>query len=324
MRFLVIIALSSMYLGGCGNGLDTDADLPRFDVPDQAKRSQFLEEFPLLDASGNEAPFLDPVTGKAPFGAMVYMPLSGKGAYCTLTHARMGEVLVNAHCVEDDSDPSNYFIIFYGHDGQKKVYRIGNFISVGSSENKDYARLRISNRAANEFDTLNANMVSTASEIQAEPPVVHRVSVWSYDPLYRHADVYSRYNHAGMMAKGSNDCDMSRTKPVVLAMSANGATQTPISSPTVNTEYHVIVDNCTKELVGGNSGSLITAQGNPSIVYGTYHWAILPGDKTLQTYPCFDYTGNRSVDKQFCPSKNSSGDLPSLFGVGTSLAEIFN
>lgn len=324
MRFLIAIALSAILVGACGTGLDTDADLPRFDVPEEANRAQFLRDFVLLDPEGREAPHFDASTGKAPFGALVYMPLKSsgkKGSYCTLSHLREGEVVTNAHCVEDDSDPANYFVVFYTRTGIKKAYRIGNFISVGDSDAQDYAVLRISNRAAREFDVMDPEVVDTTGIVQVRPAAVQRVSIWSYDPLYNHVADFNRYNqHAGMKAKRS-DCNMSRTLGELTAVNNNTGGQYRIGLSQVNPQQHLVIDGCSQKLISGNSGSIITTQGSSARAFGVYHWAMGVGQDTLESYPCVSYTGNTG-NSFTCPNVDEDEGMYRVFGVGTSLFEV--
>src|SRR5262245_44894682 len=103
-------------LSACGGSevQNQSSQLPTFDVPKlDSEREEFLHKFPLVNDVEDEAPPRDPVTGRAPFGALIHMAAMGQGSFCSMAHVSPGRVATNAHCIHANTKPEEYFVVFY-------------------------------------------------------------------------------------------------------------------------------------------------------------------------------------------------------------------
>ncbi len=292
LRTLILNASFAMLvlasLSACGrNNARVNRDVPSYALGSNTTRVQFIQQFPVLNQSNQLVAPRVP-TGGSPVGVILAFLADGTVSYCTATHIIPGRILTNAHCVESDSNPLDYYVLFYNNAGQQISTGVTQFRYVGSSQNYDFAILDIPTVAANQWAT-SGDQIGSIGGINSPQPQTTQVTIWSFDPISNYPNVYAQYNqHAGMIFNPKT-CLASRTIPHVVGY--NNGSGTPISSNQVNANYHIIMDNCNQDPIHGNSGSLITSASNYNIKFGVYHWGIGLTDPT--TYNSFTYVGNR-------------------------------
>lgn len=254
-------------LAACGRNdtAQVNSDLPTFALPANTTRLQFIEEFPVLDQNSNlQAPQVP--TGGSPIGVVLAFLPDGTVSYCTTTHFVPGKIVTNAHCVESDSNPNDYYVLFYNTSGKQISTGVTSFEYVGSSQTYDIAVLDIPVIAAEQWSSAGDQVASLTSTTQ--------VTIWSFDPISNYADLYNQYNqHAGMKFNPKT-CLAGRKVPTVLGYTNGSSQPTSITSSQVNPVYHIVMDNCNQNPVHGNSGSLITLANNFAVKFGVYHWGI--------------------------------------------------
>lgn len=310
-------------LAGCGKPGAQNSSLPTFEVPVlDADREDFLLSFPLLDEHEEEAAPRDPITQKSPFGVLIHMSTFGKGRFCSLAHVSPGIVTTNAHCVEHDSHPENYFVVFYNQQNWKKFTRVSAFEYVGNSNGDDIAVLRIPKDASDAWDTIGGKAVESQNEVSRLVPVLHKVVVWSFNPFSgNHPELAEKYRGPGMRFTPRH-CNASRTEPritgITLDEAGEVADKTRILSR-ARAKMHWFVDKCDRRPVQGNSGSLITSAQNISEAMGVFHWLIPYDSEGMKKFNYFDYAGNDNEEQVLSVDDLKKRDF---FGVGTDFAYI--
>jgi hypothetical protein len=274
----ILILGASLLLSSCGilpQG-NSHVKAPRFAGPPSAQRIQFIQSFPVLSQNGSVAPpQLNGIT--SPFGVLLVFLPSGDVVYCTVSHIVPGRVLTNAHCTEEDDNPSDYFVLYYNTGGQLVYTTIQGFGFIGSSQNYDAATLIIPSNVVQQWPAVPGQISSLGG--------VEMATVWAYDPLKIHTE-FGSYGSDGMVFAPKN-CLASRQMPQVYAAGKS----TPIGLSNVNTSIHIVMDNCDITPVNGNSGSLITRQYNLSSWLGVFHWGESIDNPTQYSY--YTYVGNR-------------------------------
>jgi hypothetical protein len=311
LLFVVPLSLTSCSTRGVQDGT--------FDVPVLDKdRQAFLQNFPLLDERGEMRP---PVVGSTqtwPLGALIYMPPSGRGGFCSVSHVSPGKVAANAHCVEQDRAPYNYFVAYYDRAGKKTYDRVKTIDYIGKSSSDDVAILAMTDTDERRWHVLNAKFIPTQRTVGAVPPAAMKVSIWAFNPTpENHPDLYIKYRLPGMKFEPRH-CLVSRSAPQVIGIKGEGesATRIPIQS-SAREWLHLFVDDCDKKMVHGNSGSLISEDSNSTRVLGVYHWIVQPDDRG---YSSIDYRGNAGVVRNRTLAEVAENGM---FGVGTAFEAAF-
>lgn len=285
------------------------ADVAQFDEApmDSVAREQYLRDFALLNAAGDERPPIDPVSGTSPFGVLLRMPKSGRVSACTVSHVRPGKILTNAHCVWGYRTLSagGFFLVFYDKAGRKVHLPVEGFEYVGKPRADDIAVLRISADAAAKWDTVKG--------VPANRKEAHYATVWAFDPIDPDSSPGQKY--ARGMIFSPRQCLASRRLPKLEGIKENGERVNILADTDARESLHVFIDGCTKELGNGNSGALITGAYGISELAGVYHWGIKPTDGSIARYPQLEYTGNGGE-----PRILSSNVVSEIFGVGFSLS----
>ncbi len=299
---LGLIAILAVSACGNNNNSNLQSGTANTPLPANTTRLQFIEQFPVLNSDQTLSRPLIQGVGTTPVGVLLGFLPDNTVSYCTITHITPGRVLTNAHCVESDSNPLDYYVLFYNQAGQQISTGVVDFRSVGSSQNADYAVLDIPSVAAAQWDTAGAQL-NVLGGINAQPAQSVPVTIWSFDPIntqdangnYIYSNLYQQYNqHAGMILNPKT-CSGSRTIPQVYGYGGQSSQDgTAITAAQVNANIHVMLDGCTvnggMNPVHGNSGSLMTIAGNFNLKVGVYHWGIGLSDPTV--YGSYQYFGN--------------------------------
>lgn len=312
-----VLFIGTFLLTACGGPQPTQIfESPRFKVPAlEGGRKSLLQHFALVNDFEEENAPVDPATGRAPFGALLHVPLDGKLGFCSASHVKAGVVVANAHCVDEDKDPNNYFVVFYNQRNWKRYERITSFDFVGNRDALDIAVLRISPEAAEGWDTVEGSPVNTSQEIEASPAALRKVTVWSFDPIEgNHPHLVDRYQGPGMRFHPKH-CDGSRTAPSLVGVA--GSKKVRIQSRASDSKMHWYVDNCDGRPVKGNSGSLITTTGRIHEILGSFHWVVPYDDKSDGQFSEFEYTGNNGELQHLTPGDMQTRDF---YGVGSDFA----
>ncbi len=325
MKSWGLVCLGALFaLAGCGKpGVDPQG-LPTFKVPPLDKdREKFLQTFPLIDEHDQEAPPFDPVTKKSPFGVLVHMPSSGYGKFCSLAHASPGVVTTNAHCVVQDPSIANYFVVYYDRQGEKRFSRVESFDYVGNVDADDIAILRISSDAKESWDTIGGKAVQSAAEVGKRIPVLHKVVLWSFNPIKgNHPELEKEYGPVGMRFT-PRTCDASRSEPRLKGIITDEAGEVTrkvnIQANRGDLKLHWFVDHCNIRPIKGNSGSLFTEASDISRPLGVFHWVIPYDEVGMSKYHHFEYAGNDNVHHEISTEEARANDL---FGVGTDFSYI--
>jgi hypothetical protein len=321
MRAWGVVCLGVLFvLMGCGQAANTtNTGLPTFDVPKlDEDRERMLTEFPVLDASEEEAPPIDPLTKRSPFGVLIYMPAAGKGTFCSTSHVSRGVIAANAHCVDSPSRPSDYFVVYYDKKGFKRFERVVEFQYVGDVNSDDIAILRIAGDAVDAWDNISSPATDTRAEIGHRPAISRNVTVWSFNPFKdNHPDLYLKYAGWGMRFTPRH-CLASRTRPKLLGITTDEegeeVRRIPIVSGASQEKMHYFVDNCDIRPVKGNSGSLITASNDITQKLGVFHWLVPAETTSMNDYNHFIYEGNDQMAQTLSWEDMKHRDF---FGVGT-------
>ncbi len=314
----VCVGVCFVFLTACGNEKGGKG-LPTFEVPELGIDQQaFLADFPLLDDSEREAPPFDRASGRAPFGVLIHMPETGLGSFCSSAHISQGFVTTNAHCVDEDSQPGNYFVVFYNRDGAKRYERVVERTYVGNRRSNDVAVLRLQGVESHTWDTVGGAAVETRVDVAQRPVQGRQVTVWSFNPFEgNHPKLFRKYARPGMRF-APRHCASSRTRPKIIGIreSEDGEElgRTQIIAGEAQERAHHFIDACDSRPVRGNSGSLVTENGSLSRILGVFHW-IVPADvSSMDRFDSFEYQGN---DNQ--PVRLNWEDMKrrDFFGVAT-------
>lgn len=319
-RWGSVLVLGICLLSACSKNSARDNSTTSFDVPVlDADRQSFLANFPLLDINGDMRP---PVVGNSrewPLGALIYMPPSGRGGFCSVSHVSSGKVAANAHCVMEDGRAYNYFVVYYDRNGRKAFDRVKTIDYQGNSETDDVAILSLTETGESRWHVINAKIVPTNQDAGLLPPVNEAVTIWSFNPTpENHPDLYAKYKGPGMKFEPKS-CSVSRTAPRVFGVQKD-ALGNVVSRINIRTRaqerLHLFVDACSKRMVKGNSGSLISEASNFQRVLGVYHWIVSVNER----YSTVEYTGNNGQQLEFSPEHI---DVSGIYGVGTAFEAAF-
>ncbi len=311
---------------GCGKASNQNtSEVPSFEVPQlESQREEFLNRFPVLNELEEEAPPKDPVTGKSPFGVLIWMPKAKegeatKGGYCSISHFSPGLILTNQHCVMEDKNPKNYFVVFYNKRGRKRFERIVRFEYEGNVEAQDVAVLRIHPDVVEHWDTTEGMAADTSADIGSRNPIDRKVTVWSFNPFEdNHPELVKKFHGPGMRFMPKH-CDGSRTRPRLegIGVKDDGEEfRMPIIHTPSKEKMHWFIDSCDARPVKGNSGSLITDSKDIRKMYGTYHWNIPADQKAAAKFIGFEYRANSGQVQRLSWADLKDRDF---YGVGTDL-----
>lgn len=321
-RVFFLVAFVTL-LSGCGNaGEKAGPRVPEFPAPAPEDQTLFLEEFPLLDAQGNEAAPVHSDFAGHPVGALLGLPGKGQSiTFCSASHLESGYVLTNAHCVPNwqQMGPKRYFVVFYDNRGVKSFSALESFIYVGNTGADDVALLKIPAEAAAHWAQAGraAKSVATAQATQADPnpkPLSLAVHLWAFDPFTpSHPQLAQKYQNMPGMIFQPRDCQVSRTKPTLVGVKVteSGALdRTQIRNTQANPILHFFIDSCNRAPVHGNSGSLVTTAGKFDEKIGVFHW--MSGTRETQTFDYIEYTGNDGQTRFIHDAKPGT----EFFGIG--------
>ncbi|MBY0372329.1 hypothetical protein K2X33_16735 [bacterium] len=316
----------SFALVGCGKPEPTHAfDLPRFQVPPlESQRIEMLRRFPLVNAQEEESAPMDPVSGRAPFGALVHMPASGKGGFCSVAHVTRGFVTANAHCIDEDKDAGNYFVVFYNRRNWKRYERVLSFAYVGNRESLDVAVLKISDDAASSWDTVDGDNIPAERDLENSDAIMHKVIAWTFNPFEKnHPELFERYKGPGMRFYPKH-CNAARKPPELFGVGLNNGKpgKTHIRSPREDVKgMHWFIDDCDGRPVKGNSGSLVTDANDIRKMLGVFHWTVEADEKDQEKFNHFEY---KSLDghEQVLSWEDMSKRV--FYGVGSDFTFLFS
>jgi len=241
-----------------------------------------------------------------------------------VAHVSPGKITTNAHCVEQDEKPENYFVVFYNKRNWKRFERVVKIDFIGDSRSLDLAVVRINPGVAKHWDTISGTPLESRGEVGRAIPVNHKVTVWTFNPIEgNHPDLAKKYGYG--MRFTPKHCNASRTRPRLTGFVADPTggdeRRVPIVSGVSQEKMHWFIDACDTKPVKGNSGSLITLAEDIKKTLGVYHWNI-PADKaSMGEFARFEYRGN---DDQAQELEWTDMDTRDFFGVGSDFAYVLS
>jgi hypothetical protein len=320
LRFLVLCVTALSFLTACGQTTSQKNPPSNFEVPDDPQaRIRFLEQFPILNSDGQEAAPTHPDFEGYPLGVLIGMVKKNQGTSCSASHLDSGFVATNAHCVDQNLGPGKYFLIYFDKEGVKKWAPVESFVYVGKPDSDDVAVLKIPAENARQWHTAGkaARPIPIAQATDAEPnpaPVTLPIHIWAFDPFKpAHPDLVQRHGAAGAFFQ-PRTCQMTRTKPTVVGikiLESGELERTTIHNRNASPALHFFVDQCDRNPIHGNSGSLVTAAGKFGDKIGVYHWGIGTREGK-EKYNYLEYTGSNGRPKSLW-DENRWQDI---FGVG--------
>ncbi len=299
----LLLGLSLVACSADLSPLPRDYNIPEIELTpmDSAAREEYLKVFPIVNLQGREAAPQITENGIAPFGVLLKLTKEGKPSACTVTHLWPGWVVTSAHCVigHKKFGARNFFVVHFNKSLVKVHVPLESIAYVGNQNQDDVAILKISEADSQSWDSLGSelNTLGGSSEI----------SMWSFDPV-------DREDGGTAMAFAPKRCLGSTKKPEVIGVRSNGRRDSVLGQVKLDPGQHLFVDHCTSTLVSGNSGSLITASGQPKKAFGVYHWAITPTAQAGE-FQRFEYLGNSGIT-EILPNPPADG---LFFGVGSIL-----
>jgi hypothetical protein len=237
---------------------------------------------------------------------------------CTVTHFTRQQALVNAHCLEKDPSPENYYLVFYDSSGIHSYLAVRSFGYVGDTRSDDVAILNLDPQDSAGWDTLDATLTNTDSLINrglgtGDIPV----TVWTFDPLTDHPNLARNYGGRQGGVFRPKECTGFRTQPVIemINLASNAV---PYPPTPVDPQKHIFLDRCSGLPMPGNSGSLITERQDITHAIGAFHWIITLQDASLiRQYKSFDYTGSSGAKVALPPTNPVQ-----FYYVGTDLNDV--
>ena len=292
---------------------------------------EYFDSFLLLDEDGKpRASYLSDLGG-SPVGALLALPQKGGKMTCTATHYAPGLVITAAHCLKTGLPAKDHFVLFYNKDGVKTAAPVQRFLFRGDHL-MDIAVLKISREVADTWDVGNLEIKKYRKEqIASKIPSRETIKAWSYTPLV-HFPQYAPENTSRLgMVFTPNDCIASRTIPRIVAKEKIKGTKKyktvgELSLKKVghiDEKIHIFLDDCTRRIVRGNSGSLITASNDFTQKIGILHlvvatkeavWKELSKLNLNKSLITFFYIGNDDTPKEVAWSSSEF-----LIGSGTTL-----
>lgn len=296
MKFSIAVVFLSLLLAGCGGSMGggVDYSVPTYRSPRANVHETFARDFQITNKAGAAVRPTDP-NGDYPFGVLLVFVGSDEFKQCSATHLTLGKVVTNAHCVDLSVSASNYFLVFYDKYGSKTYAKVTSIGFVGISARTDFAVLNISRADADRWDTAGTTIKDTTSLVDGTVPRdTFDVTIWSFDPGRAHG------KSVETSVWNPNRCKGSRTMPKADGVDTLG-TKTKLTFA-AKTNRDVIVDQCERETIGGNSGSLVTETGTfrnkVGVFWGGYVWTAL----NQANYDHLKYTGNRGVEETRRPT----------------------
>jgi hypothetical protein len=324
--FSLIFGLTLSALVGCG-GVKAPA------TP-AVSRDELVNNFVILDEKGEAKAPREPVTGLSPFGVFLKAPHFGIRADCSATHVSRGVIVTNAHCVADYRflKPSDFFLFFYSNKtGLLTHSPISRLLYVGNPDSDDVAFIEIPSEAAAEWDIASSQFAKSvrryrpdefenASAPEKESPVVESVALWGFDPLSS-TRFEARYPDRQGMVFSPKHCKASRTIPWIATQAEDGSRSLirkyQPRNKNLDPRLHIMVDECDKSTLYGNSGSLISSE-NFDRFLGVFHWN-LPKEKFLAHEA---YYGNRQTWLRVWAGDMKGDPNLSVLNIGTAFESI--
>jgi len=293
VRSFVCLALLTLVSACADPDLGIDRRMPIVEDVPIADKDAYAEQFPIIDARSGELTIPRTPADTSPFGVLLGFVNRHQLEMCTISHWHGNELLTNAHCIESVSKPDAYYVIYYDRDRQRRYAMVTGFGYVGNVESDDVAVLTISPEDAVRWDALDATVLSSRDSIDAGLGRGNfPVTVWSFDPLSAHPELDGSFHGRQGGVFEPKNCTGFRTEPRLNLVDQDGRSQ-PYPATTVDVRRHVLFDNCDHEPIPGNSGSWISAAGDPARGYGVFHWIITLRDQPIvRTFRTFEYTGS--------------------------------
>jgi hypothetical protein len=312
--------LCLLLLTGCGDGdQGVLRHSPTVDVVPVADRRAYADAFPLLDyRTGAETPPVADGTHRAPFGVMIDFYSREQLVLCTASHFSKGRALVNAHCLEKDTHPDDFYLVFYDPTGAHAYAAVDSFGYIGDAQGDDVAVLNLTAEDDARWDVLDATLVDTDGQVGRPLGTGNfPVTVWTFDPLNSHPRLAREYSGRQGAVFRPKQCTGFRTQPVIDMITLAGQAL-PYPPTPVDPKKHLLLDQCSSPPIPGNSGSLITPRGDISHALGAFHWIVTLRDSTvIRQYQRFDYTGSTGRSGQLPPT-----DPIDFYYVGTDLNDV--
>jgi len=326
VRLLLTSVVAIALLSACGKSdtpMSAPGALPKSYPVDKVNRGPILDAFPVLNQNGDPLAYSDPDLTGYPIGVMVgFKPDTNETALCSVSHLGSGYVTTNAHCLEkwDELGPAWFHVLYFDRQGLKRHARVESFVYVGSKDSDDVAVLKIPGGAAEQWEAAGKSVkqVELAESNFNNPrplPIAYSVRIWAFDPIMPwHADVAERNTiDSGMMFQ-PRTCQMTRTQPTLIGnkIPENGPIkQIRISSGHGNQNLHFFLDQCDRNPVHGNSGSLVTLSGKFDDKIGVFHW--MSGAKEgKDKYDYVEFDGSDGRPRFI----HEEGAWHEIFGVG--------
>lgn len=296
MKFSIAVVFLSLLLAGCGGSMGggVDYSVPTYRSPRANVHETFARDFRITNKAGASVIPSDP-NGEHPFGVLLVFVGGDRFKQCSATHLVSGKVVTNAHCIDASVSASNYFLVFYDKYGRKTYAKASSIGFVGTEGKTDFAVVHIGRTDADRWDTAGSYIKDTSSLIDGTVPRdTFGVTIWSFDPGSAHGQSVE------VSVWNPNRCKGSRTLPKADGVDILG-TKTKLTFA-AKTSRDVIVDQCDRETIGGNSGSLVTETGTFAnkigVFWGGYVWTA----KNHIDYDHLKFTGNRGVEETRRPT----------------------
>jgi hypothetical protein len=312
VRVLFIILI----LVRCGQGTQEQNQSSEKIPETTEKTKKILNNFPVLDPNGKLQSPRALIGGSNPLGVLLFIPGNDQGmGVCSLSHWGHGLVVTNAHCIESDYRPWNYYVIFYDKDDNRRYERVKKIHFLGKTGVIDIAVLKISEEASTHWDSVSTPIFDTTADIGKGPESNRKITLWSFDPLVGNHPKLQEVYKTGVMLRPKT-CLASRKEPILKGHrpDENGEDQEISVGGQPETEKrHFFTDGCIEgKPVHGNSGSLITLQGDFTKPLAVFHSVSYAPDQYVLPNGYWEYTNLLGNSLRFSPSKSKPIELNGL------------
>lgn len=283
-------------LSACGGLASTNVNqAPSFYLPPSTDRIQFMQNFLLLNQSGQPGPPVMQGVNGTPAGVMLGFMDNGDVVFCTVMHVIYGVVPTAKHCTDESSNPANYYLLFYNNQQQIEYTTIQGFGFQGNTNNYDATVMYLPQVAADAWTPLNGQVTTLQGPTQ--------VIVWAYDPV----------SSGGSIVGMQWDPRVAEAAEGILPTAVAEPANTPIQISGISPQFNFIVDNFQVTPVQGNSGATVTLAAAPQALVGDFTWKNVIDASSDQSIL---YTG--TLGQQMLPDlqdPNPSSFM--IFGVGS-------
>jgi hypothetical protein len=265
-----------------------------------------FKPFPMLDENGEPSAPGKSLVGRAPFGVLTSLTVR---SFCTLTHLTKGRVGTSAHCLWKNN-PADFVVQYYDRDNVLRVGHISKILYAGASMAIDLALLEVDAETAENWDTIEEPGQTWMPPDYAHPADNFAVTIWAFDPIYRHPQSAARYGEWGAVFRPKR-CEAGYREPKLFGDGFQ--LKRADSVPRARLYY----DSCTEMPVGGNSGSLITLAGQLRTLLGFHQRVVLLTPYDLSRYFYFDF---ENVEGKVRTRYNEEIESPEMYWAGIDAA----